>query len=66
MILLNYNCIFPECNFKRNDIEENVFLKHLKENHHDEIEDISKKENMSIKAVEMITTSNSTVFINSS
>lgn len=66
MTLLNYNCIFPDCSFKCNDIEESVFLIHLKENHHDEIENISKKENMSIKAVEMITISNSTVFINSS
>jgi len=66
MILLNYNCIFPSCSFKRNDIEENEFLKHLNEEHYSEMLDISKKENMSIKAVEMITTSNSKVFINSS
>jgi len=37
----------------------------LKEEHSDELLKISKKENMSIKAVEMITTSNSSVFINS-
>ena len=66
MILLNYNCIFPSCSFKRNDIQEEIFLKHLKDEHHDEMLDISKKEKMSIKAVEMITVSNSTVFINSS
>ena len=63
--LLNFNCIFPSCSFKRNDIEEKEFLKHLKEEHSNEMQDIAKKENIPIKAVEMITTSNSTVFINS-
>ena len=63
--LLNINCIFLSCDFKRNNIEETDFLKHLSEKHSDEILEISKKENMSIKAVEMITVSNSTVFINS-
>jgi len=62
---LNFNCVFPSCNFKRNDIEEKEFLKHLNEEHYDEMLDVSKKENMSIKAVEMIAVSNSTVFINS-
>jgi len=37
----------------------------LKEEHHDEISDISKKENISIKMAEMMVTSNSKVFINS-
>jgi hypothetical protein len=36
----------------------------LKEEHSDELLKISKKENMSVKSVEMITTSNSNVFIN--
>ncbi|MDH3339774.1 MAG: hypothetical protein OEL84_00660 [Nitrosopumilus sp.] len=62
---MNFNCVFPSCNFKRNDIEEKEFLKHLNEEHYDEMLDVSKKENMSIKAVEMIAVSNSTVFINS-
>ncbi|MCV0393078.1 MAG: hypothetical protein K5790_07290 [Nitrosopumilus sp.] len=62
---MNFNCVFPTCNFKKNDIEEEQFLKHLKENHNDEMIEISKKENMSINAVEMITISNSKVFINS-
>ena len=62
--LLNFNCIFPSCDFKCNDVEEIEFLKHLKEEHSDELLKISKKENMSVKAVEMITTSNSSVFIN--
>ena len=62
---MNFNCIFTTCNFKQNNIEESEFLKHLQDEHTKEIIDISKKENMSIKAVEMITISNSTVFINS-
>ena len=65
MRLLNFNCIFPSCSFKRNEIEEVEFLKHLNEEHYKDMVDISKKENMSIKSVEMITVSNSTVFINS-
>lgn len=65
-MLLNFNCVFPSCNFKHNDIEERDFLNHLNEKHHNEMLDISKKENISIKAVEMITISNSKVFINSS
>ncbi len=64
MKLLNFNCIIPSCNFKRNNIKEEEFLKHLNEEHHDEILDISKKENMSIKSTEMIMVSNSTMFIN--
>ena len=55
---------FPSCNFKRNDIEEKEFLKHLNEEHPDEMLDISKKENVSIKSVEMMIVSNSTIFIN--
>ena len=65
MRLLNFNCIFPSCSFKRNEIEEVEFLKHLNEEHHKDMVDISKKENMSIQAVEMLTVSHSTVFINS-
>ncbi len=62
---MNFNCIFTTCNFKQNNIEESEFLKHLQNEHTKEIIDISKKENMSIKAVEMISISNSRVFINS-
>lgn len=65
LLLLNFNCIFTTCNYKQNNIEESEFLKHLQNEHTKEIIDISKKENMSIKAVEMITISNSRVFINS-
>jgi len=39
-------------------------LKHLNEEHYDEMLNISKKENMSIKSIEMIIISNSTMFIN--
>ncbi|MBA4437360.1 MAG: hypothetical protein ACPGN7_01515 [Nitrosopumilus sp.] len=62
---MNFNCIFSSCNFKQNNIEEKEFLKHLQDVHELEIKEISKTENMSVKAVEMITISNSTVFINS-
>ena len=62
---MNFNCVFPSCDFKRNDIEEKEFLKHLNEEHHNEILIIAKKENIPVKMVEMITVSNSTVFINS-
>ena len=65
LVLLNFNCIFTTCNFKQNNIKESEFLKHLQDEHTKEIIEISKKENMSIKAVEMITISNSRVFINS-
>jgi len=62
---LNFNCVFPSCNYKRNDIEEDDFLKHLKDEHRDEMKEISEKENIPIKMAEMMTISNSKVFINS-
>jgi len=62
---VNFNCVFPSCSYKRNGIEEKEFLNHLKEEHHAEMLDISKKEDMPINMVEMITVSNSKVFINS-
>ena len=62
---MNFNCVFPSCNYKRNDIEEEDFLQHLKEEHHDELLDTSKKEGIPIEMVEMMTVSNSRVFINS-
>ncbi|MFB5621002.1 MAG: hypothetical protein ACE5RC_07740 [Nitrosopumilus sp.] len=61
---MNFNCIIPSCNYKRNNIEEGEFLKHLKEEHHNEMKDISIKENMTIEMAEMITTSNSKTFVN--
>jgi len=65
-MLLNFNCVFPSGNFRHNDMEERDFLNHLNKVHYNEMLDISKKENISIKAVEMITISHSKVFINSS
>jgi len=62
---MNFNCVFPSCNYKRNDISEEEFLIHLKEEHHHEMLDISKKENIPIETAEMMTISNSKVFINS-
>jgi len=62
---MNFNCVFSSCKYKHNDIEEKEFLKHLKEEHFSEIQDISKKENIPIKMAEMVTISNSKVFINS-
>ena len=44
---------------------EEIFLQHLREFHLSELKDISKKENIPIETVEMITISNSKVFINS-
>jgi hypothetical protein len=61
---VNFNCVFSSCNYKRNGINEEDFLNHLKEEHHAEMLDVSKKENMPINMVEMITVSNSKVFIN--
>lgn len=61
---MNFNCIFPNCTFKHNNIEETVFLKHLDEFHHEELVQISEKETISVQMAKMITVSNSTVFIN--
>lgn len=61
---MNFNCVFSSCSFKRGGIEEKDFLNHLKEEHHEEMLEISKKEDMPISIVEMITVSNSRVFIN--
>ena len=62
---MNFNCIFPTCNYKQNDIEEEKFLEHLKTVHQNELLEISQKEGMPINMIEMITISNSKVFINS-
>ena len=62
---MNFNCIFTSCNFKSNDIEEEEFRTHLKENHGKDISDIAKREEIPIKMAEMIAISNSKVFINS-
>ena len=62
---MNFDCVFPSCNYKSNDIEEEEFLMHLKSNHSRDIEKIAKKENIPVSMIEMITVSNSKVFINS-
>ena len=49
----------------KNDIEEEEFLKHLNDTHHDDMVEVSERESIPIKMVEMISVSNSTVFINS-
>ena len=41
---MNFFCIFTSCDFKRNNIEEEEFRKHLNEQHTDEILKISKKD----------------------
>ena len=62
---MNFNCVFPSCNYKQNDIKEEEFLEHLKAVHQNELLEISQKENMPLNMIEMITISNSKVFINS-
>ncbi|MCV0431483.1 hypothetical protein [Nitrosopumilus sp.] len=62
---MNFRCVFPSCNYKENDVFEDDFLQHLKEEHCDEIQEISIKENIPINMAEMIAVSNSKVFINS-
>ena len=62
---MNFNCVFPSCNFKQNDIEESEFLSHLREKHQAEINETSKKEGIPINMIEMMSVSNSKVFINS-
>lgn len=63
---MNFNCIFPECDFKQNNIKEEEFLKHLREEHQNELAEAAKKEEIPVEMAEMITISNSKVFINSS
>ncbi len=62
---MNFNCIFPNCTFKQNNIMEEEFLQHLNDVHYDEILDSSEKENIPVEAVRMMSVSNSKVFINS-
>ena len=46
--VMNFNCVFQSCNYTRNYIEEES-LKHLKEEHHNEMLDISKKRSYQLK-----------------
>ena len=57
--------MFETCDYKKNNIEEKEFLIHLKEKHHSDMVNISKKENIPIAMAEMMTVSNSKIFINS-
>ena len=56
---MNFNCVYPSCDFKKNDIEEEEFLKHLNDMHHDEMKEASERESIPIKMIEMISVSNS-------
>ena len=62
---MNFNCVFSSCDYKKNDITEEEFVQHLKEKHQDEIEQTAKKENIPVKMIEMMSVSNSRVFLNS-
>lgn len=57
--------MFPDCDYKEDNIKEEEFLNHLREDHHNELLSISEKEKIPISIAEMITVSNSKVFINS-
>jgi hypothetical protein len=46
--------VFSSCSYKGNGIEEKEFLTHLKDQHLEEMLEISKKENMPINIIEMI------------
>ena len=61
---MNFYCVFPSCNFKGNVIDEKEFRNHLNEKHLTEMLSISKKEDIHINFVEIMTVSNSKVFIN--
>ena len=61
---MNFNCVFPSCDYKKNDITEEEFVAHLHEKHQNEIQEAAKKENIPVKMIEMMTVSNSRVFIN--
>ena len=61
---MNFNCIFPSCDYKKNDITEEEFLAHLHEKHQNDIQETAKKEGIPVNMIEMMTVSNSKVFIN--
>ncbi|MBT5200290.1 MAG: hypothetical protein HOK63_02435 [Thaumarchaeota archaeon] len=60
---MNFNCVF-DCGFKKNNIEESEFVTHLREKHGKDLELVAKKENIPVSMAEMISVSNSKVFIN--
>jgi hypothetical protein len=53
-----------DCGFKKNNIEESEFVTHLREKHGKDLELVAKKENIPVSMAEMISVSNSKVFIN--
>ena len=62
---MNFNCVFSNCDYKKNNITEDEFLIHLREKHGSELESVSKKENIPVSVAEMMSISNSKVFMNS-
>jgi len=57
--------VFPDCDYKKNNILESEFVIHLSDKHSGELKTVSAKENIPIDMVRMMTISNSKVFINS-
>lgn len=60
---MNFNCVF-DCGFKKNNISEDEFVTHLREKHSNELEIVTKREEIPISMAEMMSVSNSKVFIN--
>jgi hypothetical protein len=61
---MNFNCVF-DCGFKKNNITEDEFLIHLREKHGSELDIVAKREEIPVSMAEMMSVSNSKVFINS-
>jgi len=61
---MNFNCIF-DCGYKKNNISEDEFLTHLREKHGTELNVVAKRESIPLPMAEMMSVSNSKVFINS-
>ena len=53
-----------DCGFKKNNIAESEFVIHLKEKHGKELEIVAKREDIPVSMAEMMSVSNSKVFIN--
>lgn len=62
---MNFNCVFPECGYKQNNITEQEFLEHLRNAHHKQLQDAARKEDLPLDTITMMAVSNSKVFINS-
>ena len=61
---MNFNCIF-DCGYKKNNISEDEFLTHLRQKHGMKLDAVAKKESIPLSMAEMMSVSNSKVFINS-